>query len=79
MKDFEDLIQTKEQTLAELEALERTLAQRLGVAVADVRQVIIQKTLDNTLVEDEVVSQWHGAYSAYLEYSGDRTKASSQL
>jgi hypothetical protein len=67
MKDFEDLIQTDEQTLEELAALERTLAQRLGVAVADVRQVIIQKTLDNSLDEDEVVSQWHSAYSSYLE------------
>ena len=67
MKDFEDLIQTDEQTLEELEALERTLAQRLGVAVADVRQVIIQKPLDSTLDEDEVVSQWHSAYSSYLE------------
>jgi len=67
MKDFEDLIQTDEQTLEELAALEKTLAQRLGVAVADVRQVIIQKTLDDTLDEDEVVSQWHSAYSCYLE------------
>jgi hypothetical protein len=67
MKDFEDLIQTDEQTLEELAALEKTLAQRLGVAVADVRQVIIQKTLDNSLDEDEVVSQWHSAYSSYLE------------
>ncbi len=67
MNDFEDLIQTDEQTLEELEALEKILAQRLGVAVADVRQVIIQKTLDSTLDEDEVVSQWHSAYSSYLE------------
>lgn len=67
MKDFEDLIQTDEQTLEELAALERILARRLGVAVDDVRQVIIQKTLDNSLDEDEVVSQWHSAYSSYLE------------
>jgi len=68
--DFLDhnLVVTYERAKAELEAIEAKLAARYGLS-GNVRSQLIEKDMANDLHEDEVVADWHGAFSWYLQYT----------
>lgn len=65
--DEDDLacVVTFDQIKERLESLEKILAQRFGI-LENVRATLVVMDITNTLVEDEVVAEWHSAYSSYL-------------
>lgn len=66
--DFEGCVMTFDQVKEELEEIERNLARRQGIK-RQVRRTLIEQIRNGTLVEDELVAQWHDAYSSYLEWT----------
>ncbi len=64
--DIGDCVETPAQLLAKLTAVERQLAERLGLMGTDVR--IQLRRLDDAgqLVEDELVRDWHDLYATYV-------------
>ena len=68
--DFRACIRTFDQTREELEAIERTLADRLGIR-RHVRRKLLELELAGRLVEDEFVREWQAIYSRYLDWAED--------
>jgi hypothetical protein len=69
MSEFDgaDCIQTFEQSKADLEAIEQKLAKRFGIK-DNIRATLIIKDLAGTLIEYELVADWHEAYSCYVDW-----------
>lgn len=65
MADISDCIETPAQLLAKLTAVERQLAERLGLQ-ADVREQLMRLDRAGQLVEDELVRDWHDLYASYV-------------
>jgi cytosine/adenosine deaminase-related metal-dependent hydrolase len=65
-RDSEGCVITFDQAKEELEEIERKLARRQGIK-RQVRRTLIEQIRNGTLVEDELVAQWHDAYSSYLD------------
>ena len=60
-----DCIKRVDQTIARLQAIEAKLAKRLGL-VSNIRDQLLELAKSGQLIEDELVADWHDAYSSYL-------------
>lgn len=63
---------TFEMAKAELEAIEKKLAEQHGLT-ENVRETLVDMDRRGDLVEDELVTDWHDALSVYLEWAGVTT------
>lgn len=64
-EELVDYFDTFEKSKARLEAIEATLAARFGLT-GDVRAQLREMDLENRLVEDRVVADWHCALSWHI-------------
>lgn len=63
-----DCIQHVDLNLARLQAIEAQLAERLGlIPNFNIREQLVVLDLGGQLIEDELVADWHEAYSSYLD------------
>jgi hypothetical protein len=69
MDDLQDCAVTFDEIRDELEDIERALARRFGIRGAAVRRRLIEMDDDGQLVEDDLVADWHEAYSSYLAWA----------
>lgn len=67
LEDWSDCYVSFEQSKAELEEIEKQLAQRLNLT-GDIRAQLIALAKSGELVEDDLVQDWHGAYAGYVDY-----------
>lgn len=68
MGDLSECVVTFEQTREELEEIERRLAERYELRGKPIRLALIEMDKKGLLREDELVADWHEAYSSYLDW-----------
>jgi len=67
MSDIQSGASTMERAKADLERVERQLAERYSL-VRNVRRELVALDRANELHEDDLVAEWHKLYSNYLEW-----------
>jgi hypothetical protein len=66
--ELDGCVVTFDEIRDELIEIERKLAQRLGIR-KQIRRTLIEMIRSGSLVEDEVVAQWHSTYAIYLDWT----------
>lgn len=68
MTELDGCVRTPEQTVEQLEEIERRLALEYGIRGRNVRKALIERDRAGLLPEDELVADWHDLYSSHLNY-----------